>query len=111
MRLEDSLGHAKNSDTNVAIVSQTSCPPFWLSLKTYFFELLLDRWSDLNQNLIISSSDHADKNLRHDAKMTLEAVSLKCFGILTPNLVCAIVNSHRTHHIDLIIAPPIGQTW
>ncbi len=36
MRPEDSLGHAENSDTNVAIVSQTSCPPFWLSLKTYF---------------------------------------------------------------------------
>ncbi len=26
--LIDSLGHGENSDTNIAIVSQTSCPPF-----------------------------------------------------------------------------------
>ena len=38
-----SLGHAENIDTNYAKIGHTSCPPFWLKLKTYFFELLLDR--------------------------------------------------------------------
>ncbi len=42
-----SLGHAENMDTNFAIVRQTSCPPFWFMLKTYFFKLLLDRYSNL----------------------------------------------------------------
>ncbi len=60
--LIDSLGHAENSDTNVAIVSKNYYPPFWFSLKTYFFELL-DRCSDFHQNRIISSSDHAHKKL------------------------------------------------
>ncbi len=61
--LIDTLGHAENSDTNVSTVSQTSSLPFWCSLKTYFFKLLLDRWSDFHQNQIKSSSEHADKKL------------------------------------------------
>ncbi len=47
--LIDSLGHAENSDTSVAIVSQISCLPFWFMLKTYFFKLLLNRLSDFHQ--------------------------------------------------------------
>lgn len=49
--LMDPLGHAENIDTNLAIVSQTSCPPF------RFFELLLDHLSDFHQIRVRSSSD------------------------------------------------------
>ncbi len=55
-----SLGYGENMDTNVAIVGQTSCPPFWFMLKNYFFELL-DRCSNFHQIWLRSSSDRADK--------------------------------------------------
>ncbi len=35
-------------------------------LKTYFFELLLNRWTDFHQNRIVSSSDYADQKLEKD---------------------------------------------
>ena len=38
-------------------------PPFWIFWKTYFFELLLGRYSDFHENWTRSSSDHADKKL------------------------------------------------
>ena len=58
--LIDSLGQAENIDTKFSLFGQTSCPPSWFSVKTYFFELLLDRLSDFHQNLIVSSPDRAD---------------------------------------------------
>ena len=58
--LLDSLGHAENIDTKFSLFGRTSCPPSWFSVKTYFFELLLDRLSDFHQNRIVSSPDRAD---------------------------------------------------
>ncbi len=95
MRPEDSLVHAENS---VAIVSQTSCPPFWFSLKTYCFELLLDRLSDLNQNLIISSSDHADKNWGLMPKWHCVCISEMLWHIDTKLGVCHCQLTQNTPH-------------
>ena len=61
--LIDSLGHAENIDTKFAKFGRTSCPPSWFSVKTYFFELLLDRLSDFHQNRIVSSPHCTDKKL------------------------------------------------
>jgi hypothetical protein len=58
--LIDSLGQAENIDTRFPLFGRTSCPPSWFSVKTYFFELLLDRLSDFHQNRIVSSPDCAD---------------------------------------------------
>lgn len=58
--LIDSLGQAENIDTKFSLFGRTSCPPSWFSVKTYFFELLLDRLSDFHQNRIVSSPDRAD---------------------------------------------------
>ncbi len=107
--------------------SAPCCPPFWIMLKTYFFELLLDHQSDFHQIWLRSSSDHAGKNVwisRRYTKRLLfnastnflercqtasEAVSLQSFDIFTPNFVCAIVTSNWPRHINLVTAPPIGQ--
>ena len=58
--LIDSLGQAENIDTKVTLFGLASCPPSWFSVKTYFFELLLDRLSDFHQNRIVSSPECAD---------------------------------------------------
>ncbi len=127
--LIDSLGHAENSDTNVAIVSQTSSPPFWFSLKTYFFKLLLDCWSDFHQiesyylrTMLTKSNGFCviDKTVLAIPqkriwgmmpKWHLKLYLCNALAYWHQTCVCAIVNSYRTHHVDLITAPPIGQTW
>ncbi len=53
--LTDSLDYAENIDKNDEIISQTSCPSFWFSLKTYFFKLLLDHWSSFHFRSIVTS--------------------------------------------------------
>ena len=61
--LLDSLDQDENNDTNFTNICWTSCPPFWFMLTTYFFELLLDSWSDFHQIWLGSSSDKAGKKL------------------------------------------------
>ena len=120
------LGHADNIHINYVIISRTFCRPFWLMLKTYFVELLINRWSDFHQNWIRWSSDCADKmlwiscwytkwfsfsaptNLLEGCQNVSEAVSLHRFDIFTPNFACAIVTTNWSRHINLVTAPPIG---
>ncbi len=56
------LDHDENIDINYVIIVWTSST-FLSMLKTYFFDLHLDRCSDFHQIWLRSSSDHAGKKL------------------------------------------------
>ncbi len=65
----------------------------------------------MDKTIFAYHSNEFEKNGGNDGKMTLEALSLQYFDIMTPNFVCAIVTSHRTHQNYFITVPPVGQKW
>ncbi len=113
--LIDSLDNVKNTDSNYSIFRRRSpCPPFGLSLKSCFFKLLQDHWSNFHQIQLGSCSEHAKQEVITNLMplcQSVSAASLQSFDILTPNILCVFLTPHWSHQINLRTAPPISQKW
>lgn len=57
---------SENNDAKYATRNRTCWPPFWTTLKTYFFKILLDRCFDFHQNWLRTLWGHAGKKLLND---------------------------------------------